>query len=205
MGNRILPYMLGLSSSNNASNWSDEEILLRSQVEPWLFSVLLDRYQEAFMRKAMSIIRNPLDAEEIVQDAFTKIYLNADKFEVREGAKFSSWGYRILMNTSFTYYQKRIKEGQRFVNIDPEFEQFIGSRSEHSGFEETEDAVSRVLNRLPGHFAKVLRQHYLERWSHQDIASDSNETVGTIKARIHRAKAAFRKEASDEEVKLLWP
>lgn len=197
--------MLGLSSSNNASNWSDEEILMRSQVEPWLFSVLLDRYQEAFMRKAMSIIRNPLDAEEIVQDAFTKIYLNANKFEVREGAKFSSWGYRILMNTAFTYYQKRVKEGQRFVNLDPEFEQFIGSRSEHSGFAESEDAVSRVLNRLPGHFSKVLRLHYIERWSHQDIAQESGETVGTIKARIHRAKAAFRKETGDEEANLLWP
>jgi len=197
--------MLGLSSSKNASTWSDEEVLLRSKAEPWLFSVLLDRYQEAFMRKAMSIIHNPLDAEEIVQDAFTKIYLNADKFEVREGAKFSSWGYRILMNTAFTYYQKRVKEGQRFVNLDPEFEQFIGSRSEHSGFAESEDAVSRVLNRLPGHFAKVLRLHYIERWSHQDIAKESGESVGTIKARIHRAKAAFRKETTDEEATLLWP
>lgn len=187
--------MLGLGNTENARELSDEEILARSQKEPWLFAVLLDRYQDAFMRKAVAIIHNEQDAEEIVQDAFTKIYLNADKFEPREGAKFSSWGYRILMNTAFTLYQKRIKEGQRFMNIDPEFEQLIGERKEHSGFEETRDAVDRILERLPGHFAKVLRLHYLERWSHQDIAKETGETVGTIKARIHRAKAAFREEA----------
>lgn len=155
------------------------------------------------MRKARSIIYNDLDAEEIVQDAFTKIYINAHKFEVREGAKFSSWGYRILMNTAFTRYQKRVKEGQRFTSIDPEFEQLLGERSEHSGFEETKDGVERVLERLPGHFASVLRLHYLERWSHQDIADETGESVGSIKARVHRAKAAFKKEAADEEISQL--
>ncbi|MEL6805583.1 MAG: RNA polymerase sigma factor, partial [Bacteroidota bacterium] len=179
--------MLGLTNTEQLADLSDEELLARSRMQPWVFAALLDRYQDAFMRKAMSIIHNQLDAEEIVQDAFTKIYLNADKFEIREGAKFSSWGYRILMNTAFTRYQKRIKEGQRFTNIDPEFEQLIGEKSDHSGFEEQRDAVDRVLARMPGHFARVLRLHYLERWTHKDIADEVGETVGTVKARIHRA------------------
>jgi RNA polymerase sigma-70 factor (ECF subfamily) len=138
----------------------------------------------------------------VVQDAFTKIYIYADKFEVRDGAKFSSWAYRILMNTAFTRYQKKVKEGQRVVNIDPEFEQMLGECEGHSGFEEKKDAIDRVLAKLPGHFVYVLRLHYLERWSHSDIAEETGESVGTIKARIHRAKEAFRKE-SDEDVSLL--
>lgn len=195
--------MLGLTNSDNARDLTDEEILEKSQSEPWLFAVLLDRYQNAFLRKAKSVVRNPLDAEEVVQDAFTKIYVNAAKFEVREGAKFSSWAYTILMNTAFTRYQKLVKQGERFANIDPEFEQLIGEKKEHSGFEQTRDAVDRLLEKLPGHFAYVLRLHYLERWSHADIAEETGETVGTIKARIHRAKTAFRKEADGNEVELL--
>ena len=192
-----------LEGTDSARDLSDEEVLERSQSRPWLFGVLLDRYQDAFMRKARSILHNELDAEEVVQDTFTKIYMNADKFEPQEGAKFSSWAYRILMNTAFTRYQKLIKEGQRFTNIDPEFENLIGERALHSGFEEKRDAVERVLERMPTHFVYVLRLHYLERWSHQDIASETGESVGTIKARIHRAKAAFRKESDDDEVTLL--
>lgn len=194
--------MLGLTTTENATELTDEEILARSQAQPWIFAVLLERYQEAFLRKARSIVRNELDAEEVVQDAFTKIYVHAHTFEVREGAKFSSWAYRILMNTAFTRYQKKIKEGQRVVNIDPEFEQMIADQSGHTGFEEQKDAIERILAKLPGHFVYVLRLHYLEHWSHADIAEETGETVGTIKARIHRAKESFRKEA-DEDVSAL--
>jgi len=195
--------MLGLTTTDKAQDLSDEEILQRSQKEPWIYAVLLDRYQAAFLRKARSIVRNELDAEEVVQDAFTKIYMNADKFKPQEGAKFSSWAYRILMNTAFTRYQKKVKEGQRFVNIDPEYEHMVGDGIEHSSLLERQDAVERVLERLPGHFVYVLRLHYLERWPHQAIADETGESVGTIKARIHRAKAAFKKETGDEETEML--
>ena len=71
----------------NMSELSDEDILARSGAQPWLFSMLLDRYQDAFLRKAMSIIHDPQDAEEIVQDTFTKIYLHTSSFSPIEGAK----------------------------------------------------------------------------------------------------------------------
>ena len=104
------------------------------------------------------------------------------------------------MNTAFTYYQKRRKLGARFTNIDPEFEQFVADKTASMSTVEVTDGVERILARLPGHLAAVLRLHYLERWSHQDIANQSGEAVGTIKARIHRAKAAFRKEGRVEEL-----
>lgn len=195
--------MFGLTSGDDAREMSDEEVLMRSQVEPWMYGVLLDRYQDAFMRKARTVLRNELDVEEVVQDTFTKVYMNADKFKPQEGAKFSSWAYRILMNTCFTRYQKLSKENQRFINIDPEYEHLFGSEDHHSAFEGRRDAVDRVLERLPGHFSYVLKLHYLERWSHKDIADETGETVGTIKARIHRAKDAFRKESKDGEAELL--
>lgn len=195
--------MLGIITTQQIADLSDEDILMRSQAQPWLFRILLDRYQDAFLRKAKRIVFNELDAEEIVQDAFTKIYVHAGSFEVRAGASFSSWGYRILMNTAFTRYQKLVKEGQRFTGLDPEFEQYIGARKDHSGFDEDKDAIGRILDRLPTHFAEVLRLHYLERWSQADIAAELGENVGTVKARVHRAKDAFRKEAADHESELL--
>lgn len=178
---------------------SDEHILARSRVEPWLFSVLLERYQEAFLRKAKTIVYNELDAEEIVQDTFTKIYMHADRFEPRENAKFSSWAYTILTNTAFTRYQKCVKEGRRVSYIEPELWETFGEEGGHSGFNEDRDAIERILERLPGHFAKVLRLHYLEHWSHKDIGDETGESAGTVKARIHRAKKAFREESLKEQ------
>jgi RNA polymerase sigma-70 factor (ECF subfamily) len=195
--------MFGINSINDIQDWEDGDVLLASRAQPWLFTVIVERYQEPFLRKARSIVHNPLDAEEIVQDAFTKIYVYADKYEPQSGAKFSSWAYRILMNTAFTRYQKLVKEGQRFSHIDPEFEQFIGEKKEHIGFEEKRDGIERILDRMPEHLSYVLRLHYLERWSQEDIANETGENVGTIKARIHRAKETFRKESRDGEAEVL--
>jgi RNA polymerase sigma factor (sigma-70 family) len=195
--------MLGVTTMSDANDWEDEKILLESQSKPWLYSILVERYQDAFLRKVRGIIYNPLDVEEVVQDAFTKIYINADKYEPQSGAKFSSWAYRILLNTAFTRYQKIIKDGQRYVAMDPKYEQMYGEMKEHQGFQEQRDGVERILDRMPGHFALVLKLHYLERWSHQAIADQTGENVGTIKARIHRAKAAFKKEGRTGEAESL--
>lgn len=196
--------MTNLSSGAGTPNeHSDEDILAEAGLKPWMFSLIYERYQAPFYRKALSIVRDPRDAEEVVLDAFTKIYVNANKFKPEPGAQFSSWAYRILMNTAFTRYQKLSKEGQRFALLDPEFEEYVGEMSNHSGFDLKTDGVERILSRLPGHFAYVLRLHYLERWSHEDIAKETGENVGTVKARIHRAKAAFRKESKGGEVEAL--
>jgi RNA polymerase sigma-70 factor (ECF subfamily) len=195
--------MFGLSTIENAQDLSDETILSRSQAEPWLFAVLLERYEAAFLRKAKSIVWSELDAEEIVQDAFTKIYINAGKFEVRDGAKFSSWAYTILINTALTRYQKNVKHGKRTVTLDPEIMETFGEMKNHGAFELDKDMIDRVLQSMPGHFAQVLRLHYLEHWSHKDIAAETGETVGAVKSRIHRAKAEFRETIKELEEKTL--
>ncbi len=187
--------MFGLTTDDSTRGLTDEVILARVQSEPWLFTAILERYQAAFLRKVKTIIFNEQDAEEVVQDAFTKIYINAHKFEIREGAKFSSWAYTILINTALTRYQKCIKEGKRTLLLDPEYMEMMGEMKEHSAFNQDADAIERILAKLPGHFARVLRLHYLEHWSHKDIAGETGESVGAIKARIHRAKAEFRKES----------
>ncbi len=190
-----------LTNNPDRSQFTDEEILRRSINEPWLFVFLVDRYEAAFLRKVRGILRDSRDVEEVVLDTFAKIYINAHTFTPQSGAQFSSWAYRILLNTTFTRYQKLVKEGERFIVFDPEFEQLI-SENEPRLLNEEKDAVERILARLPGHFALVLRLHYLERWSHDDIAKQTGENVGTIKTRIHRAKAAFRKESNDTELKV---
>lgn len=195
--------MLGFSDLNDSNgSLPDEEILFRSQSHPWYFAILIDRYEAAFVRKARGIIRDPRDVEEVVQDTFTKIYLKGSTFTPQPGATFSSWAYRVLLNTAFTRYQKLRKEGERFMSTDPEFMEFIAVEDRLRVVDEDRDAIERILERLPGTLAHVLRLHYLERWSHRDIGESTGESEGTIKARIHRAKAAFRKASKVGEVKV---
>src|SRR3989344_3515123 len=98
----------------------DEEILYASVKRPRFFEVLVDRYTDPFHNKVRGIIGNREEVDDIVQEAFVKIYLNARRFKVQEGASFKSWAYKILINTCLTKAKKLGKErGRTAFDDDP--------------------------------------------------------------------------------------
>ncbi len=173
-------------------NCSDEEILARSLAHPNLFSLLVRKYEEPFLRKAMSIVREREEAEDIVQEAFTKIYLNAKKFKTVEGATFSSWGYRILINTALTHYMRRKRRGEHTAQLDEEIWSIIPDKNLRQ-FEKAElqDLVASVMVRMSPLFARALSGFFLEGKSQEELAQTEGVSVGAIKTRVHRAKQEF--------------
>jgi len=176
---------------------SDEEVLILSARNPTSFSILVDRYQEKFLRKAKYILgaRGLEDAEEIVQETFTKIYLNAQKFKTIHGASFKSWGYKILLNTVFTHCKKLRKKG-----VVLSFENEIDIERIDTALKEDEigklelyDHILSILSRMPNILANVLTLHFLEDKPYKEIAKMENVSVSAIKARISRAKKEFKK------------
>ncbi len=112
--------MSGYLSEQDDTEQKDEDILAASVQHPSLFALLVRKYEEAFLRKARGIVRDEAAAEDIVQEAFVKIYLNAKKFQKVEGASFSSWAYRIVINTALTQYMKQKREQGRTAQLDEE-------------------------------------------------------------------------------------
>ena len=97
----------------------DEAILTASLRNPNLFGVLVDRYQDAFMRSAQRVVKTREDAEDIVQEAFTKIYKNAKKFKKQEGIEFKSWAYKVLVNTCTRFIKKKKKQAVSMEFLKP--------------------------------------------------------------------------------------
>src|SRR3989344_8044384 len=164
---------------------SDEDILTASIRHPSLFAILVRRHEEPFLRKARTIVREREASEDIVQEVFTKIYLNAGKFKKQEGASFSSWGYRILINTALTHYAKRKRENGREVGLDEEIWALIPDRNLKQ-FEKTElqDLVASVLTRMPGPLAHALGMFFLEGKTQEEIAKAEGLREGAIKTRV---------------------
>jgi len=183
-----------LSDEETAQEMQDEEVLVASLSHPSLFATLVRKYEEPFLRKAMSIVHSTEGAEDIVQEAFVKIYLNAGKFKKQEGASFSSWGYRILINTALTHYMKNKRERGVRADLEPEIMELIPDKNLKQ-FEKKEfaDEVASVLTRMPPLFASVLNAFFLEGKSQEEIAASEGMSVGAIKTRVHRAKKEFRK------------
>jgi len=173
---------------------SDEDILTASIRHPSLFAILVRRYEEPFLRKARTIVREREASEDIVQEVFTKIYLNAGKFKKQEGASFSSWGYRILINTALTHYAKRKREGRVGQTLDEEIWALIPDKNLRQ-FEKKEvmDVVASVLSRMPAPFARALTLFFIEGKLQEEMAQEEGVSVGAIKTRVHRAKKEFKK------------
>ncbi len=186
-------YAVGMESFGKEER-SDEELLALSITHPSYFALLVRKYEAAFLRKAVSIVRDEEDATDVVQEAFTKIYLNAKKFKTVEGAQFSSWAYRILINTALTQYQKRKRRGAVTAQLDDEIWQLIPDKNLRQ-FEKKEfiDEVASVLSRMPAPLARALNLFFLEGKTQEEIAQEEGLTVGAIKTRVHRAKKEFKK------------
>ena len=172
----------------------DAELLARSRREPELFAVLVRRYEAALLRRARTVLRSPEDAEEVVQDAFTKMYLYADKYRPQEGASFSSWMYTILNRVAYTKYAMRRKEAGRRADLEPEhYESLPDARAEFIEDLSIRDEVIAALAKLPETSAKILRLQFIEGKTQEEIATSENLSVPAVKTRIHRAKKLFRK------------
>jgi RNA polymerase sigma-70 factor, ECF subfamily len=170
----------------------DHEVLVYSRHYPDTFGILVDRYEAAFLRKAKSILFSPEEAEEAVQDTFTRIYLYADRFAPQEGASFSSWGYAILTRLCFTRYQKLKKERSRTHEMEPEAYERIADTETFVEDLTIRDEVLVALSRIPEQAARMLRLQFLEGKSQEEIAALEGSSVAAVKTRVHRAKKSFK-------------
>lgn len=182
-----------------ANELRDEVILENSIEHPSLFAVLVSRYQDAFLRKAEGVIHSREEAEDIVQETFTKIYFNARRFKTVEGASFKSWGYKILMNTTFTHYQKLKKKGATHIELEPEFYETLPDPANHREEEVMRDYVASFLSKMPAQLARPLKLHFLEEYSQKEIADMEGTTVSAVKTKIYRAKREFERLLASEK------
>jgi len=192
--------------AENKVKTTDEEILALSLGTPSAFSMLIDRYQDAFIRTAMKIVRQREEAEDVVQETFVKIYMNAARFRKMENAGFKSWAYKILSNTAFNHYKKLKRNLEKFEYFNPVYHDCVNEDVLSEELESRADMkslVSRVLGKLPEHLGAVLKKYYIEDKSQKHIASEEGVSITTIKMRLFRAKKAFKKLAGSDKT-LSW-
>jgi len=186
------------------NNLKDEEILALSLETPAMFKILVVRYQEAFIRKALGILKQQEEAEDIVQEAFVKIYFNGKKFNKMEGIEFKSWAYKILINTAISRYRKISKKWQTESTNPPDLE--LASERDLSTEDivlesETKSITADLISRLPKPLARLVSLYYIEDKSYKEIAKQESITVPALKMKLFRAKKILKDLAKQDEHK----
>ncbi len=170
----------------------DEHILAASLSNPDHFSLLIDRYQEAFFRAAYSIVRQKEEAEDIIQEAFTNIYLHGSKFEKQAHASFKSWAYRIVINTAISHYRKLKRVYERSAPLDPEIYENLAGNENFAKDTEHRILADELLNELPADLRRVVEAHYMEGKPYKTIATEEGMPLSTLKMRLFRAKKLLK-------------
>lgn len=180
------------TDEKSAESQPDETILAMSVKRPAFFSILIDRYQDAFLRAAYSIVRQKEESEDIVQEAFTKIYLHAGNFEKQENASFKSWAYRIVINNAISHYRKLKRRYDDQVTLDPEI--YDNLPGKHDFQKETEASIltGQLLKELPPELRKAVEMYYLEEKPYKTIAIEEQVPLSTLKMRLFRAKKLLK-------------
>lgn len=187
------------NAAEDLSALTDHEVLLRSRREPELFALLVRRYESPLLRRARTILGSPEDAEEVVQDAFTKMYLYADRYQAQEGATFSSWAYTILNRVAFTRYQAKKRGREQRVELLPEhYESLPDAKAEFLENLSVKNEVLAALAKIPETAARLLRLQFIDGKTQEEIAAVEHLSVPAVKTRVHRAKKLFKKVYDDQ-------
>jgi RNA polymerase sigma-70 factor (ECF subfamily) len=154
----------------------------------------LGRYRQALLDHIRSIVKNPTEAEDVLQEVLVKAHQGIGQLRA-EGA-LATWLFRIATHLGIDHLRKHSRQPEVARDVDPKD---LSSEDEGApGLErvveqqEMSACVQRFLLNLPSVYRTVLLLHDLDGLTAVEIASSLGITVENAKIRLHRARAAFR-------------
>lgn len=152
--------------------------------------MLLKRYQREFTERALALLKTRDEAEDVVQEAFVRIYRFADRFTPEAGG-FKPWAMTILMNVARSAYRKRAIMWLRHAPLHAEHYENLAAPS-HTEAAFAQDVVERALAQIPEDTALLLRKAFIEGFSYAELGALLGISEGAVKVRVLRGKRALR-------------
>jgi RNA polymerase sigma-70 factor, ECF subfamily len=166
------------------------------------FSELVNRHYCRTLGVAFGLLRNRADAEDIVQDAFARVYCRLGSFE--GSSAFYTWLYRITVNLCIDYLRRCRR--QRLLDVETEQEMVIlqcGAEDlwhryddthpdDHAQRNQFKEQLNRAFAGLPEIHQAVLLLRELEGLSYDEIAESLQIKKGTVMSRLFHARRSLQ-------------
>ena len=157
-------------------------------------------HRDQMYAAALRLSRHPCDAEDLVQETFTKAFRSFHQF--RDGTNAGAWLYRILTNTFMTSYRKKQSEpGWGGSAADDDRMVVRAANHTSAGLPSAESevldaipdpAVLAALQAIPPYFRTVVLLADVECLTYQEIAERLDIPHGTVTSRLHRGRGRLR-------------
>ena len=165
-------------------------------------------HMDALYRTALRMIKNQSDAEDLVQEAYTKAYRFWDKFET--GSNCRAWMFKIMTNIFINEYRSKSRSPVS-VNVDEVDDYYLYKQIDYHDTSDNpeqhlfskifDDDVKKAIEELPDDFKMVVVLSFLEGFSYQEIADITDLQLGTVKSRLHRGRKLLQKKLFDYAIK----
>lgn len=155
------------------------------------YSLLIDKYKNRAFSMLNRMLKNEMDAEEVLQDSFLKAFSGLRNF--KNEAKFSTWFYRIVYNTALTRLsgkQRKIENETSSIDDKPELQSNYDYLSTEK--ENLNKFIAEVIKELPSKYASVINLFYLEAMSCEEISEVMNISTASVKVILYRSRKALK-------------
>jgi RNA polymerase sigma-70 factor, ECF subfamily len=167
----------------------DRELVQRTRAgDAGAFDTLVRRYYRAAYAVALSACGNPMDAEDVCQDAFIKALERID--DCRDPARVGGWLLRIVRNRAHNVrdYQ-RVREGPPVDLVNPAGEADTARATELG---ELRERLEEALAALTPMQREVVLLHDLDGWKHREIAAALGTSEGMARQHLFNARKVLR-------------
>jgi RNA polymerase sigma-70 factor (ECF subfamily) len=157
----------------------------------------MTQYGKATYNFAYRLTGNESDARDLAQDAFLRVYKAWRSFQ--PGTSFLSWIYRIVTNLYRDELRRRKGRFQEEIPEDNAPQEFAGARPlavtpiEDYVERQLSEPLSLALAQLSAEQRQVVILADIEEYSYQEIAEIMGCSIGTVRSRLHRARALLRR------------
>lgn len=192
----------------NAEDKSDYELIDDSiSGDEDAFGILMGRYENSLYGLIFKMVRNHEETQDLVQEAFIKSYKALESFNKQYS--FSTWLFKIASNNCIDHLRKR---RLKTTSIDAPIPTEDGSLSQDlpdNSYSPEKDSlrnelfssVNLIIDELPEKYKVVINLRHKEDQSYEEIAVALDIPIGTVKARIFRAREILKKSIT--KMKLL--
>jgi len=164
------------------------------------YKQLLENYRGAIYNLLYKMVRNREETEDLVQEAFMKAFHALPTFN--EEYAFSTWLYKIAINNCIDHMRKKrlktysinkpvqSKDGE----LGREFPDTSMSPDKNILSEEKSKIIAAAIDELSENYKVAIILRHTEEKSYEEIAAILNIPLGTVKARIFRAREMLKKK-----------
>ena len=158
------------------------------------YDYLVSKYTKRVISIAWGIVRNPVDAEDLAQEAFVKAFESVGRF--KSGEPFGPWIYRIVTNLALDVmkHRKRFRHEEISDAVPAERR----DRADLPAIaNELAVRIDRGIESLPEMQRIVARLYLVEEFEHSEIAKMTGLSEGTVRSHLSLARGKLKEKLAD--------